>query len=134
MSKKIIAIVILLVITGGVFTTGCYKVTTLVIPDTGQEVTTTVSLTNDIIPILNKSCNVSGCHSSGGQNPDLTAGKVYNSLVNGNYFNLANPDQSEIYLWLTGKRPVTMPEGAANNPSNINQLVLAWVKQGAKNN
>jgi len=27
-----------------------------------------------------------------------------------------------------------MPVGGPNNPSNINQYVLAWVKQGAKNN
>jgi len=27
-----------------------------------------------------------------------------------------------------------MPLGAANNPSNINNLMLAWIKQGAKNN
>jgi len=27
-----------------------------------------------------------------------------------------------------------MPLGAATNPSNINALMLAWIKQGAKNN
>ena len=134
MSKKIIAIALILVTTGMFFTTGCYKVKTLVIPNTGEEVTTPVSLTGDIIPILNKSCNVSGCHSSGGIKPDLTADKAYNTLINGNYVDLANPDKSEIYLWLTGKRSATMPVGAANNPSNINQLVLAWIKQSAKNN
>ena len=134
MSKKMIAIILILVSTGMVFTTGCYKVTTFVIPNTGEEVTKRVSLNDDIVPIINKSCNISGCHNAGGLKPDLSNGRVYNSLVNGNYLNTTDPAQSEIYLWLTGKRRTLMPVGAPNNPSNINQLVLAWIKQGAKNN
>ena len=134
MSKKIIAIALILVATCMVFVTGCYKVTTLVIPNTGEEVTRTVSLANDLVPIFAKSCSISGCHSSGGIKPDLTADKVYNVLINGNYVDLAVAENSSLYLWLTGKRSTIMPVGAPNNPSNLNQLVLAWIKQGAKNN
>ena len=134
MSKKKIAIAVLVVATGMFFLTGCYKVKTLVIQNSGDEVTTTVSISNEIIPIFSKSCNVSGCHSSGGIKPDLSSEKAYNTLINGNYVDAANPDKSEIYLWLTGKRNTAMPVGSATNPSNINQLILAWIKQGAKNN
>ena len=87
-----------------------------------------------MIPIFAKNCAVSGCHNTGGLKPDLTADKAYNSLINGKYVDVGTPESSEIYLWLTGKRAATMPVGAANNPSNINALVLAWIKQGAKNN
>lgn len=133
MSKKIIAIGLILVATCMVFVTGCYKVTTFVIAN-DAEITRPVSLTDDLIPLFAKNCSISGCHNSGGIKPDLTADKVYNTLINGNYADLGTPEKSEIYLWLTGKRAATMPVGATNNPSNINQLVLAWIKQGAKNN
>jgi hypothetical protein len=133
MSKRIIAIAIILVTMGLVFLTGCYKVTTLTIKN-DQEITTTVSLSTDVIPLFSKNCSLSGCHNTGGIKPDLSADKAYNSLINGNYVNLSTPENSEIYLWLTGKRAATMPVGAANNPSNINQYVLAWIRQGAKNN
>ena len=133
MSKKIIAIALILVTSCTVFVSGCYKVTTLVEAN-NAEVTTPVSLATDLIPVFAASCSISGCHNSGGLKPDLTADKAYNALISGNYVDLATPENSEIYLWLTGKRSTAMPVGAANNPSNINQLVLAWIKQGAKNN
>jgi hypothetical protein len=99
-----------------------------------EEITTPVSLSSNLIPLLNVNCNISGCHNTGGIKPDLSADKAYNSLINGNYVNLSTPETSEVYLWLTGKKAISMPVGAANNPSNINQFVLAWIKQGAKNN
>jgi hypothetical protein len=110
---------------------GCYKDKT-VISDTGPAITRTVTFANDIIPIFNKSCSVTGCHTSGGKSPDLTASNAYNSLKVGNYFNTGNPEASVIYLWLTGKKTTQMPVGGMNK--DYNALVLAWIKQGAKNN
>ena len=113
---------------------GCYKATTLY-PDTdGALVNKEVSFVNDIIPVFNQRCGISGCHSSGGANPDLTAAKAYNALANGGYINLADPKNSKLYLRLTGKIPPAMPIGGTNNPSNINALVLTWITQKAKNN
>ena len=112
---------------------GCYDATTLVI-DNSPAVTKTVSFKTDLIPIFDKSCNMAGCHNTGGKQPDLTADKAYASLTIGNYLNIAAPDQSVVYLYLVGKKNPQMPLGAANNPSNINKLMLAWIKQGAKNN
>ncbi len=134
MPKKILAIILLLLVTSCmVFLVSCYKVTTLTL-NTEQEITTPVSLASDIIPLFSKNCSLSGCHNTGGLKPDLSADKAYNSLINGNYVDLGNPENSDIYLWLTGKKAAAMPIGAANNPSNINQYVLAWIKQGAKDN
>jgi hypothetical protein len=112
---------------------GCYKVATVQV-DNSPAITKTVSLSKDLIPIFTKSCALSGCHSSGGKSPDLSGVNAYKSLTKGGFINLTTPPNSTIYLWLTGKEAVTMPIGAANNPSNINALTLAWITQGAKNN
>jgi hypothetical protein len=112
---------------------GCYDATTLVI-DNSPAVTKIVSFKTDLIPIFDKSCNMAGCHNTGGKQPDLTSDKAYASLTIGNYLNLASPNQSVVYLYLTGKKTPQMPLGTANNPSNINNLMLAWIQQGAKNN
>ena len=111
----------------------CTKNTTVYI-DNAAEVTGTVSLSKDIVPIFNSKCSISGCHNTGGHVPDLTTDKSYNALVNGNYLDLATPANSSLYLWLTGKKTTAMPVGGPSNPSNLNNLVLAWIKQGAKNN
>lgn len=111
----------------------CYDATTLVI-DNNPTVTKTVSFTNDLVPIFNKSCSLPGCHNAGGKKPELTADKAYASLTIGGYLSLSNPPQSDLYLFLTGKKTPQMPLGATNNPSSVNQLVLAWIQQGAKNN
>ena len=111
---------------------GCTKDTTVIIDNT-PAVTKTVSFSKDIEPILTKSCALSGCHS-GSIAPDLSAATAYTALVNGNFINKGTPESSVVYLWLTGKEAITMPAGSANNPSNINGLMLAWIKQGANNN
>lgn len=111
----------------------CYKVAT-VYPKTDVEVTEDVSFTNDIIPIFDSKCSMSGCHNSGGIKPDLSADKAVNALSNGGYIDVNTPENSELFLWLTGKKAAAMPPGGPENPDNLNQLVLAWIKQGAQNN
>jgi hypothetical protein len=111
---------------------GCYKDRTVTNVDTGQVVTKEVSFANDVIPIFNTSCSLSGCHSSGGKSPDLTSSKAYTSLVNGNHLNIAEPTASNIYLWMTGKKSTPMPVGGVNN--SYASTMLAWIQQGAKNN
>ena len=109
---------------------GCYKDRT-VITDT-PEITRTVVFSQDIIPIFNKSCNMSGCHSAGGQTPNLTESSAYNSLIIGNYIDKQNPESSVLYLKVSGQKGTPMP------PSGVNKeyaaLILAWIKQGANNN
>ena len=112
---------------------GCYKVATVQV-DNSPAVTKTVSFIKDIVPVFTKHCALAGCHGSGGHAPDLSADNAYNSLINGKFIDTKSPDKSLLYLLLTGKESVAMPMGAANNPSNINGLTLAWITQGAKNN
>lgn len=122
------------IILGGLFLfllSGCYKDKTVIF-DTGEEITRTVYFTADIIPIFNNSCNSTGCHNSGGKSPDLSAANAYSSLTNGNFINTEDPESSELYQWMTGKRGTPMPVSGINK--NYNALVLAWIKQGAQNN
>jgi hypothetical protein len=112
---------------------GCTKNTTVLVDNT-PAITRTVSFATDLVPIMTKSCAISGCHNTGGHVPDLTANNAFNSLTVGNYVNTSAPETSQVYLWLTGKKSTPMPQGQPNNPSSINQLMLAWITQGAKNN
>ncbi|MDB5145506.1 MAG: alpha-L-arabinofuranosidase [Mucilaginibacter sp.] len=132
MSKKRIGIVLFVIVSFIVIMVSCTKTTTVPLDNT-PAITTTVSFAKDIQPILIKNCAVSGCHS-GSVAPNLSVATAYNDLENGNLINTSTPKSSDVYLWLTGKKVVTMPAGAANNPSNINALMLAWITQGAKNN
>lgn len=132
MSKKKTGMVLILIACIIVTIASCTKTDTVLIDNT-QIITTTVSFSKDIQPILTKSCALSGCHS-GSQAPNLSAATSFNALATGGYVNTGTPKSSSVYLWLTGKKAVAMPAGSANNPSNINALMLAWITQGAKNN
>ena len=131
MKKIIIATVSICVL----LISGCRKDTTLTIKDELVTVTKKVSFSKDIVPIFKKSCAISGCHGTGGKAPNLTEEKAYNSLMNkADYIDLKNAENSGLFKRLIGKLSPAMPMGSASNPSNINGLVLAWIKQGAKNN
>ncbi|MBI5858220.1 MAG: hypothetical protein HZB42_11315 [Sphingobacteriales bacterium] len=110
---------------------GCYKDKTVIL-DSVDEITRPVTFSNDILPIFNNSCNTSGCHSAGGKAPDLTAANAYNSLTGGNYIKTDDPKNSELYLWMSGKKGSPMPLSGVNK--DYNALILAWIKQGASNN
>ena len=88
----------------------------------------TVSYSLNIQPIWDASCNMSGCHSSSGWDPKLSADKSYNELINNGFINTACPSESELYN--------SMKTGAMAQYSNStnNALVLKWIQQGAKNN
>ena len=93
-----------------------------------------VSFSGHIVPIWDKACNNSGCHSSddGDPAPDLTAENAYDQLVGG-YVNTTVPEASIIYLRLIGNSagPI-MPPGSRLSPTDI-ELVLAWINKGALN-
>lgn len=107
----------------------CYFDKTVLIE---EEETREISFAQDITPLFNASCNFSGCHNTGGTKPDLSDGKAYNALISGNYINVDAPEDSELYQWLTNKRSTPMPLSGPD--PNINATVLAWIKQGARDN
>jgi len=120
----------LMLISSTVILLGCYKDKTVNVD--APAITRTVTFSNDILTMFNKSCNLSGCHSNGGQTPNLTPAAAYNSLIIGNYINKTSPENSYIYLKMTGKKGTVMPVGGMNK--DYNALILAWIKQGANNN
>ncbi|CAN5714437.1 hypothetical protein BH11BAC4_BH11BAC4_15350 [soil metagenome] len=115
------------------FLASCYKDKTVLVDNT-EEFTAKVSFVNNLVPIFNQSCNMVGCHSSGGQVPDLTINNAYRSIKEQDLIDVTDPKNSEIMGWLTGTIKPAMPLGGQTNPSNINAIMLAWIKQGAKNN
>jgi len=91
-----------------------------------------ISFENDIISIFNASCNVTGCHNSGGQTPDLTPTNAFNSLISNGYIDVNNPVNSELYLWVSGQESTPMPVSGVDPV--IRNTILAWIEQGAENN
>jgi hypothetical protein len=132
MSKKTISSLLAIVTVFLLVMVGCSKTTTVIV-DNSPEITTEVSFSKDLNPLLTKNCALSGCHS-GSVNPNLRADVAYASLISGNYVDTKTPENSDVYLYMTGKKTPMMPLGAPNNPDHINQYMLAWIKQGAKNN
>ena len=114
----------------GLVLVGCYKDKTVY--TNAPAVTRTVTFSQDIQPMFTKSCALSGCHVSGSQAPNLSAGAAYNSLINGGYINKTSPENSLIYLKMTGKKGTVMPPSGMNK--EYNALMLAWIQQGANNN
>ena len=91
-----------------------------------------IKFQNDIIPIFNASCSVTGCHITGGVSPDLTSDKAFNSLMSNGLINTNAPSSSELYLWVSGQKSTPMPVGGVN--PTISATILAWIEQGALNN
>src|SRR6187551_2175787 len=66
---------------------------------------TNVSLKNDVQPIFNRDCNMSGCHVTPippGHNPDLSPENAYQALTSGGYINTTDPVKSVLYLSVNG--------------------------------
>jgi hypothetical protein len=99
------------------------------VPEPQPVITDTISFSGDIIPFFNASCNVSGCHTQGGFDPDLSPANAYQSIMSGNLVDVNNPESSELYKAI-------IPGGSMGNYGNTqsNAEVLAWIKQGALNN
>ena len=96
-----------------------------------QGVPTNVSLKNDVIPILQANCSITGCHdAAGSHSPNLTAEKVYGELINGNYVNVIEPEKSKIYVEINGGG---MPPSGKLGTNDL-KIILGWITDGAKNN
>lgn len=90
--------------------------------------TDTISFSQEITPIW-ESQGCTGCHSTGGQNPDLTADNAYSSITGMGLVNTAEPTDSKIYYY-------PLPDGShyAKYTSSQGALILLWIEQGALDN
>jgi hypothetical protein len=132
MYKKYIVVCLLVVVALVFAVIGCTKTVTVVV-NPGSQITTEVSFSKDLTPIFSNSCALSGCHATGGHVPNLSGSSAYQSLIVGGYVKPGDPDNSEIMLWLTGKKSPAMPLGSGPD-QDIIAPVYAWIKQGALNN
>jgi hypothetical protein len=87
-----------------------------------------VSFSKNIVPILNSSCNYSGCHNS--HNYSNFPLETYNDVINYGQAIPFKPVQSDFYNVLTNG---FMPRG--DTISHLKQqLIYDWIAQGALNN
>lgn len=122
--KKIIQFILVI----GLFGVGISSCTYDIIEPKVGEVPDTVSFSLDVIPIFDKSCNTSGCHSKAGIPPDLSVQNAYISLTFFGYVDVDVPEESEIYTKInTG----SMKQYATENDRAI---ILKWIEQGALDN
>ena len=86
-----------------------------------------ISFQEDILPFFANNCT--GCHN-GAIPPDLTAGNAYEEIQDG-YLSSDlenNPEESGIYSKL-------LESGHVARASDLErQMLLNWIRQGAKNN
>ena len=89
----------------------------------GQEDCSTqpASLTEDVIPIININCAISGCHEPGVQAPDLTQKEII----------IASAP-----LIKTQVQARTMPPSDADAPLSASEIqtIVCWVDNGAQEN
>jgi len=106
---------------------------------TVEEVCTTpteISYKRDIQPIFNSNCATSGCHSgtnsAGGLN--LEASISYQNLTasKSGYIDTTYPSASLLYSSMTSISNPMPPNGKLSKCTT--DLILAWIKQKAKNN
>ena len=96
------------------------------------EIPDTVSFSEYIIPIFNDHCNNSGCHSSGGVAPDLTATNAFADLWNYGLIDTVEDESSILYQRMNSTSKPMPPSGKL--ATGEEQLVLEWIKQGALDN
>lgn len=92
-----------------------------------KPIPTEVSFSGDIMPIFNNGCNNGVCHGAGATPPDLTEANAYNAIMDG-YVDTVTPEASILYN--------TMESGTMKTYTNPGDedIILAWIQQGAKNN
>ena len=108
---------------------GCYKDVILpeiaVDPDGPAQ---PVSYKNDVAPMLNTKCALSGCHVAGAHKPDLITANSFQAIVNGGFINTSLPKESIMYKSINGEMREYIPSAADR------QNVYDWNRHGAPNN
>lgn len=122
--KKILSFLIVAVaIAVGVSSCTYYEnpVTIPAVPDS-------VSFKANVLPIFDARCDNTGCHTTGGIKPNLSAATAYNDLITYGLVDTDVPDQSVIYVKVhTGSMAKFAAPGDAD-------MILKWIQQGAQDN
>jgi len=94
----------------------------------------TVYFAQQVLPILQSSCAMSGCHDAVSHNEGGIFDS-YSNILSAGGINISNPTDSKIYRVMVRTDEDRMPPSPAA-PMTSNQLTLIskWIGQGAKNN
>ena len=95
--------------------------------------TSMVSFEDQIQPILNSNCNMSGCHdaNSAKEGVDLS---TYKAIAgNDDLLKAGKPDNSSIYTVLGSSGKGKMPPAPRSLTSDQIALIRRWIVEGAKN-
>lgn len=89
----------------------------------------------DVMPIIQSSCAVTGCHGGGSAEDgvDLT---TYASIMSTADVTPFNPGESDLYEAITETDPDDIMPQPPNDPLTPEQIaiILEWINQGAQNN
>lgn len=111
----------------GVGLTGCYK--DIISPESDPDgPPQAVSFSQDLAPMFNTKCALSGCHVSGAHSPNLATEASYQALVNGGFVNTVVPKSSILYIKVYGEMSEYIP-----SPKDKSK-VYDWIRNGAPNN
>lgn len=86
------------------------------------------SYKNDIAPLVNSKCALSGCHVSGSHKPYLKLDESYLQIIGGGFINTNLPRESIIYKEINGGMQEYIPSAADR------QKIYDWIRTGALNN
>lgn len=93
---------------------------------------TPVSYSTQVQPIFTEDCATAGCHVTGIQSPDLSAGKSYDQLMQLGYVDTTDAESSLLYKRIISTTKPMPPTGKLSNTEI--SLILTWIEQGAPNN
>ena len=108
---------------------GCYK--DVILPDAVTDPDgppQAVSYKNELAPLFNTSCALSGCHVSGAHKPYLTPDISYQQIVSGGFINTVIPKESILYKMINGEMRQYI------SSATDRQKVYDWIRNGAPNN
>ena len=104
--------------------------------DCNEVLPDTVSFSKDILPIFEKNCSTSGCHS--GAKPEanfnLESSKAYATLTKkgSGYIDTIDPKGSVLYSAMVSVTQPMPPTGRLDKCTL--EMIERWMKQKAKNN
>ncbi len=93
-----------------------------------------VYFTQQILPIFQSSCAMSGCHDASSQQDGIILDSYTNILATGK-IKISNPKDSKIYkVLIESGDDIMPPPPAAPTTAAQQNAILKWITQGAKNN
>jgi hypothetical protein len=97
-----------------------------------------LTFSEDIAPIFRGYCE--SCHQPGGQGFAASGLDLrdYDGLMKGTKFGPmvvpGKPDQSNLFVLISGRAKLQMPYGHKPLPSCLQDTIYSWIFEGAKNN